>query len=328
MMERYPFALDTDLTRKMAPDEVHAALLPIIRSNRYSLSETLDTVCVQGPDTCYHDIDPYLDEGSAALGIDRTQQELATFHRQQSHFDLCLEDSWSGKWMSKALASLDRSAPLTILHLDDHTDMMPTMLEHRDGSLFDPIHQRVFDPYAPQDWDAVITSGAVGIGSFLTPFFYLDRPVKILHLKDEIGDLNTHTIAPSKLTHSLLSGRAFLDISHAQPDPTDSAASKSYVSGQSAEDLVAQIDDQALLLVHIDLDYFINDFNGNPFDGDYLPGDDLQARAVEKIARLFTALRGSKITVAKWIIGTSPGFCSGFHWAFLLRMLEEEIARL
>ena len=327
-MERHPFQLNTDLTRHMTRDEVRAALLPIIRSNRYWLSETLDSVCVQGPDTSYHDIDPYLDDGLEVLGIDRTQQALATFHRQRSHFDLCLEDSWSGKWMSKALASLNRSTPLTILHLDDHTDMMSTMLEHRGASLFDPINQRVFDPYAPQDWDAMITSGAVGIGSFLTPFFYLDRPVKILHLKDEIGDLNTQIMAPSKLTHPLLSGRAFLDISHAQPDPTDSASFKSYVSGQSIEDLVAQIDDQALLMVHIDLDYFINDFNGNPFDGDYLPGDDLQARAAQKIARLFTALRGSKITVAKWIIGTSPGFCSGFHWAFLLRTLEAEIARL
>ena len=327
-MKRYPFELDKDLTRHMAPDEVHAALLPIIRSNRYSLSETLDSVCVQGPDVCYHEIDPFLDDGLAALGIDRTQQELATFHRTYSHFDLCLEDAWSGKWMSASLASLNRSVPLTILHLDDHTDMMSTMLEHRGASLFDPIHQRVFDPYAPQDWDAVITSGAGGIGSFLTPFFYLNRPVKILHLKDEIGDLNTHTIALSKLTHPLLSGRAFLDISHAQPDPTDRAPYKTYVSGQSIEELVAQIDGQAFLMVHIDLDYFINDFNGNPFDGDYLPDDDLQAHAAQKIARLFAALRGARITVAKWIIGTSPGFCSGFHWAFLLRRLEAEIARL
>lgn len=328
MIDRHPFALNTDLTCNMTPDSVRVALLPIIRSNRYSFSETLDSVCVHGPDTSYHDIDPYLEHGLDALGIDRARQRLGSFHRRDPHFDLSLEDSWSGRSMSESLAPLDHARPLAVLHLDDHTDMMSTMLERSGASLFDPITGREFDPYSPQDWNASIESGAIGIGSFLTPFFYLDRPVKVLHLKDEIGDAHTQTIVPTTLTHSLLPGRAFLDISHCEQSGAYGKPQKTYVSAQSIEDLVALIDHEAHLIVHIDLDYFINDFNGNPFEGAYLPGDDLQARAAQKISRLFTALRVSNLTVAKWIIGTSPGFCSAFHWAFLLRTLEQEIDRL
>ena len=78
-------------------------------------------------------------------------------------------------------------------------------------------------------------------------------------------------------------------------------------------------------IVHIDLDYFINDFNGASRGPGYIPSPALRTMAAVKLDRFFVALAKADIQVDRWIIATSPGFCSAYHWEWLLREIERNI---
>ena len=93
---------------------------------------------------------------------------------------------------------------------------------------------------------------------------------------------------------------------------------------------VAARDDlpEGRVIVHVDLDYLINDFNGNPVTGYSLPNPDLTAVACSKLDSFFDAMSAIAPRVDRWIVATSPGFCSAFHWPWLLAQLEERIEAL
>jgi hypothetical protein len=81
-----------------------------------------------------------------------------------------------------------------------------------------------------------------------------------------------------------------------------------------------------LLLVHIDLDYFVNDFNGNP--GTHTIDIDREHRllVIARMELLFEAIASTGRPVARWIVATSPGFCAYRHWSWLLQELGTRIA--
>ena len=79
------------------------------------------------------------------------------------------------------------------------------------------------------------------------------------------------------------------------------------------------------VFVHVDLDYFINDFNGNIGQIPVLSDAQLRQRAQQLLDDFVAGLREKNIQVERWIIATSPGFCAAKHWAWLLEKLREVI---
>jgi hypothetical protein len=78
-------------------------------------------------------------------------------------------------------------------------------------------------------------------------------------------------------------------------------------------------------MVHIDLDYFINDFNGASRGENYMPDPALRTEAEKKMDRFFESLARLNPAVDRWMIATSPGFCSAIHWEWLLSSIESRI---
>jgi hypothetical protein len=319
---RYPLPLETNFSYKLTKTEIAKELLPIIRSNFSTVSDEKDSIKVEGPDTSYHTIDPFLENGLNYLNIPFDEKSMGMFFRKEPIFDICLEDSWSGLFLAKHLARGDNKSPLTILHLDDHTDMMSTLLLQNGVKLYDPILRQSFDPLEPESWISAIKSGAIGIGSFLTPLFILARPVHILHLKAGAGDKRVFNVTPRGKTHHLIKDISFFDIQLEEMAVGFDVPYHSYISTEDAFELLAHIEENNEVVVHIDLDYFINDFNGNPIDKPYYPSASLQQIANNRLLTFFQALENTDINVNRWIVGTSPGFCSGFHWRFLLENLK------
>jgi hypothetical protein len=193
---------------------------------------------------------------------------------------------------------------------------------HRDV-LFDPATGQLFNPKIPADWEAAIHSGSVSIGCFVTPFFFTNFRTHVRHLNNAANAPTRHCgVIRKPRSYELIPGKRFAAIQLSEMDEALNAGS--YVVSSHCKAVLDALP-AGRVVVHVDLDYFINDFNGNPRKGSYVPNPVLIKKGRQKLDYFFKALHSRGVRVDHWIVATSPGFCSGCHWAELLNALTEKI---
>lgn len=318
-----PIPLDPSFLQLSGQIAIEAVLRSIVRSVRFELLPGDGAFRLLGADLSYHRVDPHLAGALRDLDEHLTAAELGFYRASRQFFDLCCEDSWTGYFIARELRRSERPDPdLVIVHLDDHMDMMSTLLECSGEVLRDPSTGKIFDPSSSEDWASAIESGAVNIGNFLTPLYFMKPKVHVRHLRNAAGaEHRTFDVVRARCSYPQVPNKKFAAISRTSGGSGESAGT--YLSGSSAEEVLGSMPD-GRVFVHIDLDYFVNDFNGASKGDDYLPAATLMAEAQRKMTDFFSSL--SRIPgVDRWIVATSPGFCSGYHWKSLLAQLEEGI---
>jgi len=317
--------LNPDLLEVTSTKRVDEILLPFFRSTDYKIDRESAQLYLLGPNTSYHDIDPKLELGLADIDAPIDRDARQRFQTDLGWAKLCLEDSFCAFDILEHIAKLPTGSPLTIIHLDDHTDMMSTLIGYN-GGLFDIFAGRTFDPQDLKDWHEAISSGVIGIGSFLTPFFTLQRPVRLYHLQSNVGTSLDCLVSPIGVTHGLFVEQKFLSVKVSANDIKTNNL-KTYSRSSDPEVLLKNIK-CGPILVHIDLDYFINDFNGNLGQKPLASDLDLQRNAIKLMDDFFSKMTSFAGQNINWSIGVSPGFCGAQHWLFLLRSLEERVSNL
>lgn len=255
-----------------------------------------------------------------------TTSHIHSYRSDGALFQLCFEDSWSGYFIASELRQMGAEDDLVLIHLDDHEDMMPTLLAFDEGRLVNPTTNAVFAPSKPEDWEDAIQSGCVSIGNFITPLFYSGHKVHVRHLNNGESDSDVLcSVAPEERNYDYFPGVRFAALKRSRSDWANSAGT--YLCGANAKDVLSDLP-QGRVIVHIDLDYFINDFNGNATGHRQIQDEELLAAAQVKLNRFFAALHRIGSPIAAWIVATSPGFCSAKHWNFLLTEIERCIRAL
>lgn len=315
--------VDPAFLRARGRAETIASLGRIVRSVRFELLESESAVRLLGPDMSYHALDPHLAESlqdfSENLGI----EEILSYRSRTSLFDLCLEDSWTGSFLADYLGRLDSDQNLVLIHLDHHMDMMPTLLCRVGDRLVNPMTDSTFDSAKGKDWEDAIHSGCISIGNFITPLFYSGRRIHVRHLGDHItDDYRLQYVKQQGCCYDLIPNREFAAISK-EDEGLDMNAG-TYLGGRIAAEVLKSLP-PGIVIVHIDLDYFVNDIGGNPGATSSAPHPDLISVACGKMNDFFEALPSLAPTVDQWIIGTSPGFCSARHWRWLLAEIGARI---
>jgi len=295
----------------------------IVRSVAFEVCNSSWSLKLLGPDMSYHNVDPdlqhILDQQYVGLDI----KDILHFKQSKKHFDLCFEDSWTGYFMALWWQNLAVNRDLILIHLDDHTDMMPTLLERCAEHLYDPTTNMLFDPLLPSSWEKSIVSGAIYIGSFITPFYYIQDQFHVRHLNNFKNSTHKcYEVTRHELKFSLIPSKKFAGIrKHASKI---SNSDGTYLGGPDASKVLSYLP-EGDIIVHIDLDYLINDFNGNEGQSSSISADRLMTTANKKLDVFFQQLRAQAIKVEKWIVGTSPGFCSSLHWQLLCNEIEKRI---
>jgi hypothetical protein len=318
------FGVDKRVLETLNSQDLHLSLLALARSTRVCLDAASATLHLDGADLLHHAADPGLATSMANFVPEIGADEVASFHTRLEHFDLCLEDSWTGKLIAEAIRTSTPKDNLTILHLDDHTDMMSTLLSVDTEQSSAVNAEQCFDPTDPSDWDQAIRTGAIGIGSFMTALYELPLELDVRHLchtPSAKGD--TLSVVASTQRHPLLPDVEFAAIDTIPGVQTLRLGT--YMASTRASDLIRP-GQEGTMIVHVDLDYFINDFNGNIGQQPTASLDELQARAISMLDEVFAALHASRVTVLRWIIATSPGFCAASHWQMLLSEFSRRIA--
>jgi hypothetical protein len=284
------------------------------------------------PPTAEFYVDPRIEEGLRWWGCSVTDVPFA--HRTTRGVFVSLSDAWALLSMSRWLANQPSPPPhATIIHLDDHDDLMCPRLRTDDGNLTDlltgrPVH--LDDPASIAD---AIDSGAIGMGSFLAPILHTLPSVDIRHLCDTAyarTRADRFWVARATEPDTILAPDAHRPSIDLVPT-ADGASMPPRTSGtyQAADDetkLFADINDGPILL-HIDLDFFNNRFNGNSdwqeSTDRHDPSREHVMRRVEHVVDALMPLRHRIVDVA---IGISPGFFPAELWAPVCRALIEDLA--
>lgn len=254
---------------------------------------------------------------------------------------LSLNDSWTiyswSRWLHKSVPSGEKPESITLLHLDDHDDLMTPRVLVNGDEWFDPISGLALDLWRPESVESAIRSGAIGIGSFMAPLIHLFPNVHVRHLcsteytKDRQGP---HVIRPILVLDELLApGSLRPAVGLSRVEDASEASRESghpYVVTDDLSDWVKDLPDGPVL-VHIDMDYFNNRFNGDSDWVDFGPKYDPPLNDVlRRIDQVFDILESSGVTerLVDFTVALSPGFFPADLWSPAIKRIEDHVVRL
>lgn len=261
-------------------------------------------------------IDPAI-EAALADWEDIGHGEMWGARRRSGRILAALYDTWTlqswSEWLSKRGST---PSSVTILHADDHRDFgSPRLFVTADG-LVDPFTGQSFDVRDPTAVQSAIASGAVGMGSFMTPFLHavpcatirhLCQPPKVRATQDqgvEVGHVTDELLDHSKLRPALTL------------KPADGATVR-YRATSNLFDWLDGLPAGDPILVHIDMDYFNNRYDGDS-DWSSRPAilDPDLPQILSEIDRVIAALSTPDVAsrIEDIVIAFSPGFFPAEYW--------------
>jgi hypothetical protein len=277
-------------------------------------------------------IDPHLDQGLRWWGC--SVADIPFAYRRTGKAMLSLSDAWAllsvSQWLSRQQES---PTHITLIHIDDHDDLMCPRLALHDGQFTDLITGQSMRVHEPPSVADAIRSGAVGMGSFLAPLLHTLPSTDIRHLCDTtyartragrywlMRDTDEDEILAPGTRRPSVRIVPIVDPSHVP----DQVAGK-YQAGDDETRLFAGIEPGPVLL-HIDLDFFNNRFNGDSdwtsHDHRHDPTADQVLQRVERVVAALTPLRHRIVDVE---VGISPGFFPAELWAPVCDALISRLA--
>jgi len=264
-------------------------------------------------------------------------------HHRRPGMQLSLNDSWTiyswSRWLKQSITHDMKSQAITLLHVDDHDDLMTPRIVNGGEAWVDSISGLALDLWLPETVASAVRSGAIGIGSFMSPLLHLFPSVNVRHLcsteysKDRQGAYSVRTLqktdellAPGGLRPALKLER----VDNASDSSLDGGQGHPYIV---TDDLIRWVADlpEGPILIHIDMDYFNNRFNGDSNWVDDGPKYDPPLKDVlRRIDQLFYSLESEGVAerVIDFAVALSPGFFPTDLWAPSIEMIQNHVNRL
>ena len=281
------------------------------------------------PNDSKRHVDPALDVGLHWWQRGVSLSSMWSERWREGRIITSLYDTWTllswCEWLTQVPSSTSEQA--VILHVDDHRDLGSPRLHVINGALIDAITNEEVRLTAPSTVERAIQSGAIGMGSFMTPFLWQCPKVNIRHLcqPPKMHADVRQTLSLTSVSDTLLdpnAKRLVIEASEGTPD------TENYLGTSDAAKWSRNIEGRPAL-VHIDMDYFNNRYDGdsdwplNPFRLD--PG--LPTMLV-KVDELINALAESKAIIEDVSIAYSPGFFPAEFWQPVDRHLRAGLMKI
>lgn len=264
-------------------------------------------------------VDPQLATGLQWWDAGLDLSTMAVQRRREGRVLTTLYDTWTLHSWSEWLARSSHAAedPLVVLHVDDHRDLgSPRVFVSEDRGWTDAISGHSVSMRDPGSVRSAIESGAIGMGSFLTPWLHTLLQVDVRHLCQP---------PKARATQHFRVTRTAEDDSMLQPGAQRLAVALVPSEGREAlsyritPDVVEWTRDlgSGPILVHIDMDYFNNRYDGDSdWENRHPAFDPPQADIDAKIDELADVLSASKIAsrIQDIVVAYSPGFFPAEYW--------------
>ncbi|MBJ9110489.1 MAG: hypothetical protein KIC48_12575 [Citrobacter sp.] len=255
----------------------------------------------------------YCDDIKVGLDwLNLSESNSVDFYLQGDNYLFCLAESfipygWSCLYSK---TRLDKNNTV-LLHLDSHRDLMDTRLsEVVTGIWKDLLTNKQVKFSEPQSVLASIQSGAIGIGSMVTPLLHDNPHINIAHYNPSVNGKKLFHVKPDFLNEHLFECQENL-LCSSITNPTNKQKSN-YIESNSLHEVVKFSKDKDNILLHIDMDSLNNRYNGDSdweSEGAYYDNDIFsQVSDIENLISLII-----KYNLAKKIRHTSIGISPSFY---------------
>jgi hypothetical protein len=284
-------------------------------------------------------IDPRLHDGLAwwsKFAVPILIEDIPFAVRRRPGAQVSLSDAWTIASWSRLLTARDdaaQPAPLVVLHVDDHDDLMSPRLVSRYGTLVDLVTGKPVDLYRPSTVTAALNSGAIGMGSFIVPALAAGRQIHIRHLRRPTrrpGKPGRYQLIQVNEPDTLLApGEWRPAVRIAEPSRTrthNDTTVSTYVLTETTRGWLDDLPEDALILLHVDCDYFSNRYDG---DSDWQTHlnihDPPQAEVERSVDELCETLQPIISRVHDVTIALSPGFFPAEYWQQTVETLLQTV---
>jgi len=233
------------------------------------------SIDLQFPNFSEYYIDPNIMEGLAWWQSELAISEIPFAVRKEQRFQLSLNDSWTllawSQWLSDYVEKIGLPSEIIILHVDDHDDLMSPRIWQGESGWSDAITGKSVNLLEPDSISNGIRSGAIGIGSFIVPLLHAIQRIQIRHLcatSYSVIRQGWYSLNPIFLSDTLLSPNKRRLAVELQPYPNLSSAiatdnGSTYIVSADLDEWLRDLPNNVPILLHIDMDYFNNRFNGD-----------------------------------------------------------------
>jgi hypothetical protein len=240
-------------------------------------------------------------------------------------------DSWSiYAWSSWLCGLANPPKECVLIHLDDHDDLMSPHIGISDSEWYDLITKNILNFDDPGSVFSSVLSGSIGIGSILTMMCFYFEKIHILHCQQSAH--YQYTLGSFKLIrdckHDAIldphAYRAMIDISEEQDKGYNGSI---YMVTNNFIDLLSPCPKNLPILLHIDMDFFNNRYNGDTdWEKNRNRNDPSMLKQLKQISEFFRLLEHYKLVefVQHTAIAISPGFYPCEFWRTSIRHLLNE----
>lgn len=270
------------------------------------------------PDDIYRHVDLGLDEGLTWWGDGVRRETMALARRREGRVLRSLYDTWTlQSWCEWRSRRSESPQTLTILHVDDHLDLGSPRLFTDGENWADAITGADVSLSDPASVQAAIESGAIGMGSFLTPFLHALPHCDVRHLCQPPKSRGTVDYAVK------LGAEPDTLIAPGRPRPSATLIRSTTPPGPGRFRITPNLEDWLVdiepgpILLHVDMDYFNNRYDG---DSDWKehqePLDPTIEVVCDTIDQMANALRtrGLVERIEDAVVAFSPGFFPAELW--------------
>jgi len=292
-----------------------------------TLIDNVWSIDLRFPDFADYYIDPHLLEGLVWWGNGVTVSEIPFAVKREKDFQLSLNDSWTllawSQWLSSVyIEQMGLPSEIVILHVDDHDDLMSPRVWNGESGWSDAITRESLDLLKPDSVSNAIRSGAIGIGSFIVPLLHSIQKTQIRHLCAtgySVTRQGWYSLTPTLASDRLLnpnSKRLAVELKSCQ-NPSSAENTNTYRVTANLSEWLRDLPGNIPILLHIDMDYFNNRFNG---DSDWETHtnryDPSHEEVIGSINDMFNDLRQNEVMnkICNIAISLSPGFFPAELW--------------
>lgn len=300
-------------------------LVPYFSGKQVSVVASPETVMaeLEWPATDDFYVDPRLREGLAWWQADMPLQLLPQAVVQRPRYQLSLNDSWTlyawSNWLARQRQDGHLPQEVIVLHIDDHRDCMAPLLFQQPGQVYqDGISRALVNVDEPATIAAAICSGAIAVGSFLTVFLHHCPRVQLRHLFPPHRRAAAHQAGGiSRVTEAdALRGPAYQRPAVAF-EAAETGTGLAYLPTDQLAIFLADIPPEVPVLLHVDMDYFNNRFDG---DSDWPQHETIHdpppEQVLHQVREVFTAVLATiaPSQLADITVALSPGFFPAELW--------------
>jgi len=269
-----------------------------------------------------------VENGLKCFGINKKEVRYFYLMGQRSFF--CLLESWIPYGWSKFMAETQYFPDsLTIIHLDDHTDLMSPKISANHGGWKDMLTGETVNFSEPESIKMAIESGAITVGSMMTPLIHHIGKVDVFHLMQNVETVSRYFEKAKQPDRLIDPKQKIISINFTDKSNNKSVKNNIYLKTSYFSEIIKRIQPDTDIFLHIDMDYFNNRFNGSTDWANYPVKHNLSLDKQKMVMRVFcrNIFEAGLISRIKHVcIGISPSFYPSEYWkegtACLLRELD------